>query len=236
MQYSTHNDDPTLDSNGSSLQGHVKAKYNELIDLFGQPTDGDGYKVDAHWVIKFADGTLSTIYNWKDGKNYNGDDGLPTKQITEWHIGGMTRRSFDNVQIAVDLYRETKEAMKKKDSVEEAFTSAMEMMEMLKATKGKHYADTVELTMIMKKLGDLQHILLLSLVETDIMPKEVAKALTKIHAQMTSRVISLMVRADGTEPTKGEATELMEWADRLMECEQDGISELVKSFPKREDK
>lgn len=235
MQYTTHNQDASLDVNGTSLQGHIDAKYSELVDLFGKPFCGDNYKTDAEWIVKFADGTLSTIYNYKNGKNYCGDEGMATEQITDWHIGGETRQSLDSVQIAIDLHREVKAAEKPKDAVEEAFTPAMEMMEMLKATKGQHYAATVELAMLIKKLGELQHVLLLSLVEVDVMPKEVAKAITKIHAQISSRIIGLMVRADGTtEPTKEVAKELMDWSERLMDCEKDGLSELLKSFPKDE--
>jgi hypothetical protein len=234
MQFTTHNQDATLDINGTHLQGHIDAKYSELVDLFGKPTNGDGYKVDAEWIVKFADGTLSTIYNYKTGKNYCGKAGKATEQITDWHVGGVTIQSLNSVQIAIDLHREMKAAEKPKDAVEEAFTPATEMMEMLKATKGKHYANTVELTMLTKKLGDLNHVLLLSLVETDIMPSNVAKALTKIHAQISSRMIALMMRADGREPTKQDGSDLMDWAQRLMDTEQDGVTELIKTFPKGE--
>lgn len=76
--------------NGSSLQGYINTSYDVLRGCFGLPTcDGDGYKVDAEWIITFNDGVVCTIYNWKDGHNYCGYDGLDVEDITEWHIGGV---------------------------------------------------------------------------------------------------------------------------------------------------
>ena len=77
--------------NGSSLQGYIHTSYDVLRGCFGLPTcDGDGYKVDAEWIITFNDGVVCTIYNWKDGHNYCGYDGLDVEDITEWHIGGVS--------------------------------------------------------------------------------------------------------------------------------------------------
>jgi len=75
--------------NMTSLQGYIRTSYADLVGCFGAPTcDGDGYKVDAEWIITFADGVVATIYNWKDGPNYCGEDGTPVEFIREWHIGG----------------------------------------------------------------------------------------------------------------------------------------------------
>ena len=75
--------------NGTCLQGYINTSYRDLVECFGEPhCDGDGYKVDAEWMLRFEDGTVATIYNWKDGKNYCGEDGLAVEDITEWHIGG----------------------------------------------------------------------------------------------------------------------------------------------------
>jgi len=79
--------------NGTSLQGYINATYKELVAVFGKPTDGDGYKVDAQWLIEFDNGTLATIYNYKDGINYNGRSGTPKTQITEWHVGGFDKNA-----------------------------------------------------------------------------------------------------------------------------------------------
>jgi hypothetical protein len=86
MKFKTHNDN--IPFMGGSLQGYIDASYIELEEIFGTPTDGDGYKVDAEWEILFDDGTFCTIYNWKDGENYNGKNGMPIEDIRDWHIGG----------------------------------------------------------------------------------------------------------------------------------------------------
>lgn len=92
MKYQTHNE-TNVDTNMSHLQGYIKADYEELVDAFGLPmADGyDGYKVDAEWHVAFVDGTVASIYNWKNGKNYMGPSGLDLEDIREWHVGGFSK-------------------------------------------------------------------------------------------------------------------------------------------------
>lgn len=92
MKYITHND-TNIGVDGTSYQGNVAASYGLLCILFGQPFGGDEEKVDAEWVIEFEDGTIATIYNWKNGLNYLGVSGQPTTQISAWHIGGYGKRA-----------------------------------------------------------------------------------------------------------------------------------------------
>ena len=47
--------------NGTSLMGYVDADYKVLKKLFGKPLEGDGYKVDAEWVVVFNNKTVATI-------------------------------------------------------------------------------------------------------------------------------------------------------------------------------
>jgi len=78
---------------GTCLQGEIIADYNKIIEKLGSPCEGfDNYKSDAEWVIEFEDGSIATIYNWKDGKNYLGEGGLDLCDIKEWHIGGKAKR------------------------------------------------------------------------------------------------------------------------------------------------
>lgn len=85
MQFENGN----FDINMSCLQGYVNTTYADLVACFGEPVASyDDYKCDAEWNIKFADGVVVTIYNYKDGKNYCGEDGLAVEDITDWHIGG----------------------------------------------------------------------------------------------------------------------------------------------------
>ena len=86
---------PDLSAAGTSLVGYIDIDYNSLVRVLGEPyRQADGYKVDAEWVIHFHDGTIATIYNYKDGINYLGpEEGTPTEQIRDWHIGGETERA-----------------------------------------------------------------------------------------------------------------------------------------------
>ena len=84
------------DTGGTYLQGHISTTYENIVSVLGkQHHNGDEYKTDAEWNIKFEDGTIATLYNWKNGKNYCGDEGLDIEDITEWNIGGHSPRARD---------------------------------------------------------------------------------------------------------------------------------------------
>lgn len=104
MKFQTHND-KSINCGGTSLVDCITANYADLKKVFGKPFDGDGYKVDAEWEVEFKDGTIATIYNWKDGKNYCGKSGLPKTKITEWHIGGFNRNAVERVRKVLVLLR-----------------------------------------------------------------------------------------------------------------------------------
>ena len=91
----------TEEINGSCLQGYITCDYDTLVEVFGEPGDSDGYKVDAEWCLKFEDGTIATIYNWKNGKNYCGSRGKPVKDITDWNIGGFNGKAKERVHEAL---------------------------------------------------------------------------------------------------------------------------------------
>ena len=84
------------DTGGTYLQGHIDTTYENIVSVLGkQHHNGDDYKTDAEWNIKFEDGTIATLYNWKNGKNYCRDEGLDIEDITEWNIGGHSPRARD---------------------------------------------------------------------------------------------------------------------------------------------
>jgi hypothetical protein len=75
--------------------------------LFGKPHDFfDDFKCDAEWYVEFDDGTVATIYNWKNGRNYLGDDAPPVEAITSWNIGGNTYKAADKVAITDSMIGE----------------------------------------------------------------------------------------------------------------------------------
>ena len=78
---------------GTCLQGTIDTSYDRLVEVFGKPnlwteeeTDG---KISCDWVIKFTDGTLATIYDWKEDIKYD--------RVTKWHIGGHSKAAVYNV-------------------------------------------------------------------------------------------------------------------------------------------
>lgn len=83
---------------GGYLQGEVTTTYKNLVSKLGRQNETtDKYKVDAEWLIMTPVGH-ATIYNYKDGKNYNGREGLAIKDITNWHIGGQNPEVVDYVK------------------------------------------------------------------------------------------------------------------------------------------
>lgn len=73
--------------NGTWGLGDMTIDYDRLVSVLGEPDAGDGDKTDAEWTFIFK-GQPLTIYNYKTGINYRKHDGLPTKDIKLWHIGG----------------------------------------------------------------------------------------------------------------------------------------------------
>lgn len=112
----------------SHLQGYVTIPYHKLVEIFGpENSDGDGYKVQAEWSIKFADGIYATIYDWKEGDSYLGHgEGKPKEQVTEWHIGGSTHGSVTRVLEVINYHREGSTTAKESQApVGKTFEEAM---------------------------------------------------------------------------------------------------------------
>ena len=88
----------TDNTDGTCLQGYIKASYEQLLKTFGKPHfNGDDLKTDVEWAFEFADGTIATLYNWKNGKNYCGDKGLALNDIYEWNVGGKSEKAVSKL-------------------------------------------------------------------------------------------------------------------------------------------
>jgi hypothetical protein len=81
--------EPTDQTNGTYLQGHIETTYRDLVSRFGDPTF-ENYdpreKVNAEWVLEI-DGKIVTIYNWKTGRVPMGKH--------NWHVGGHDSSVLD---------------------------------------------------------------------------------------------------------------------------------------------
>jgi hypothetical protein len=86
------------DANRTCLQGSVPAYYHELVAVFGEP-DGGGDKTTVEWCLEFEDGTVATIYDWKEYETPMG--------LYHWHIGGHNKRA---VHAVISTLKETSNA------------------------------------------------------------------------------------------------------------------------------
>ena len=91
-----------IDIHETGFKGNeIKLPYKDLVNLLGNPSDGDGYKVDAQWCFKDKAGTVATLYNWKNGPNYTGQGRI--EDIKHWHIGGNYKRpASESLMIVID--------------------------------------------------------------------------------------------------------------------------------------
>mgnify|MGYP003705064145 FL=1 len=94
---------PSINTNGTSLQGYINCSYDDLTEALGYPLEEgfDDYKSDAEWHIEFKDGTVATIYNYKNGKNYLGDQGYNLCDIAQWHVGGRSKEVVERVAFLI---------------------------------------------------------------------------------------------------------------------------------------
>lgn len=78
----------------SSFVGEVSTTYARLVEVFGKPISGSGDgKVNSEWIIKFDDGMVAAIYDWKEPMT-------PTDEY-DWHIGGHNNKVVARVAALV---------------------------------------------------------------------------------------------------------------------------------------
>lgn len=105
MSFKTHNQG-YVPIDGTHLQGYVTATFGKLRATFGEPMDGDGHKVDAEWHVKFDSGVIATVYNWKNGRAYLGEDGKSVLEINEWNVGGHSKDAATMIERALQGAKE----------------------------------------------------------------------------------------------------------------------------------
>lgn len=77
---------------GTHLQGEIRTTYDKLVKVFGNPDyqGSDGDRVTCEWDIQFEDGTIATIYDWKEYET--------PLHLYNWHIGGKSSDAVDRVR------------------------------------------------------------------------------------------------------------------------------------------
>ena len=94
---------------GTSFTGTIKATHAELTEWFGHSQQTDEYKTDAEWHVALEkngeDVGFVAIYNYKNGKNYLGANGLNVDDMDEWHVGSKTKMELWDLEEGIDLLR-----------------------------------------------------------------------------------------------------------------------------------
>ena len=76
---------------GTCYQGIVATSYNALVQVFGEPNcSGDGYKTHCEWHLMFDNGTVATLYDWKE-------DFFEESKVIDWHIGGRNKDAVEAI-------------------------------------------------------------------------------------------------------------------------------------------
>ena len=102
MSIFRHTEIETL-SNGTSLQGYCTLHFKTLVKIFGEPNGGGSDKSDVSWVIVLQDERsdderihVVTIYDWKIGYNYCGEEeGIDVEDNSQWNVGSHSMKSLD---------------------------------------------------------------------------------------------------------------------------------------------
>ena len=83
--------------NGSHLLGYIRASYDDLVELFGEPNAGPGDKTWNAWDIEFTiydkegeveDTVYCNIYDWKEMH-----PDISRLGEYDWHIGGINKEA-----------------------------------------------------------------------------------------------------------------------------------------------
>lgn len=87
----------TQEVSGTFLQGTILTTRAKLTEAFGEPMQYEASKITLQWGVRFENGTVATIYDWK---RYE----LGTPDIDEeiiYHIGGYDLSAVTNVTNAL---------------------------------------------------------------------------------------------------------------------------------------
>lgn len=81
---------------GTCYRATIEASYQDLVEIWGEPSKGDEYKVEAEWVIRPTRNSVITIYNYKNSHAY--DYKYPEiTAVREWHVGGHSADVVDRL-------------------------------------------------------------------------------------------------------------------------------------------
>ena len=88
-------------ANMTSLKGEFPITFAELVEIFGRPNYGPNADLDkttCEWNLKFEDGTIATIYDYKTSRTPMGE--------YEWHIGGHDTLAYTHIVDTIIQHRD----------------------------------------------------------------------------------------------------------------------------------
>ncbi len=94
--------------NGSHLLRYIRASYEQLVELFGEPNGGSCDKTHNRWKIQFTiytkkgkveDTVYCDLYDWKEV-----DHTISQRGEYNWHVGGVDPRAESMIS---DLLRQS---------------------------------------------------------------------------------------------------------------------------------
>ena len=214
MNFKTHND-TEISTFGMTPQGVIEVSKEELSSLFGKPIGRWMYRV------QFEDGSAALLYpSGSDEKKF--------------HVESVGKQGMDNVQIAIDLYRESA-GEKFADPIEKLMAPAFDMMKNIRSVKGESYAQLVELAMLARKSHELTSMLSHMAQDAGILPKEAADGMRSAISMLTAKTISIGARMTKLDTDKNGAEELMDTVERMMKAEQEGAKGMLSKLMESKD-
>ena len=114
---------------GGSLQGYATVSPAKLVEIFGKPSEADGYKVSGQYTFVNPDnGEAFTVYDWKSTNLYDDSEDPSPEEFWastvpyDFHIGGSGNTDIAKVTTALEslgtalLARDTFKALTSADS------------------------------------------------------------------------------------------------------------------------
>jgi hypothetical protein len=74
---------------GTRRVGTVRASRKELRRHFGEPSNGYP-KTTYHWSVRFPDGTVATIYDYRQSNRHASED-----ETVKWSVGGQNSDAIE---------------------------------------------------------------------------------------------------------------------------------------------
>jgi len=73
------------EATGTYQTGALYTDYHKIVNVFGEPEEIISDKTQVEWILKFEDGTIATVYDYRA-------IAIPEKN-KDWYIGGKNIKS-----------------------------------------------------------------------------------------------------------------------------------------------